>query len=240
MEKVIYTDGSCLSNPGPGGWAFCILGDEHDDVVSDAGADDDYLGEILLDGFVDEGCGPTAAIGRKAPLGELSLEILSLRGVTPDGAPEKSQPAVMMKIGGSWAMLPAAASNGNAPPAWRREVIAAVYDGADCAEIGVFDHSNGDAPLGFVNIPVRRLPRGFPMVSTLALMGGVNANPIAEVTVRAHYKPLISAGATLFQLFAPPLPRSAYIFGNAIGRGRSFHTIHTQNHNYLRALIRPI
>jgi ribonuclease HI len=35
MEKVIYTDGSCLSNPGPGGWAFCILGDEHDDVVSD-------------------------------------------------------------------------------------------------------------------------------------------------------------------------------------------------------------
>ena len=21
----IYTDGSCIGNPGPGGWAFCIL-----------------------------------------------------------------------------------------------------------------------------------------------------------------------------------------------------------------------
>jgi hypothetical protein len=96
----------------------------------------------------------------------------------------------------------------------RCEVIAAIYDGADCAEIGVFDKSAGDAPLGFVNVPVRRLPRGYPMVSTLALMGGVNANPLAEITVRAHYKPLVSAGATLFQYFAPPLPRSAYIFGN--------------------------
>ena len=48
-------------------------------------------------------------------------------------------------------------------------------------------------------------------------MGGVIANPHAEVTVRVHYKPLVSPGAALFQLFAPPLPRSAYVFGNAIG-----------------------
>jgi hypothetical protein len=88
--------------------------DDGDESEVDAG--DEYLGEILLDGFVDEGCGPTAAIGRKAPLGELSLEILSLRGITPEGKATKAEPAVMLKVGGSWALLPAAA--GGAPPAW--------------------------------------------------------------------------------------------------------------------------
>ena len=30
MQTIdIYTDGSCLSNPGPGGWAFAIPQDEH-------------------------------------------------------------------------------------------------------------------------------------------------------------------------------------------------------------------
>lgn len=187
--------------------------DEDEGEGEDAGDDDDYLGEILLDGFVDEGCGPTAAIGRKAPLGELSLEILSLRGVTPEGRGHKSEPAVMLKVGGSWVLLPAAA--GGSSPAWRREIVAAVHDAADCAEIGVFDKSYGDAPLGFANLPVRRLPRGYPMVSTLMLSGGVAANPAAEITVRVHYTPLVSAGAALFQYFTPPLPRSAYIFGNA-------------------------
>lgn len=51
------------------------------------------------------------------------------------------------------------------------------------------------------------------MVSTLALTGGVQANPMAEITVRVRYKPLVSAGAAVFQYFASPLPRSAYIFG---------------------------
>lgn len=189
--------------------------DEDSDAEEEDVGDDEYLGEILLDGFVDEGCGPTAAIGRKAPLGELSLEILSLRAITPEGRKSgRSQPAVMMRIGGSWAMLPAAA--GGAPPAWRREVIAAVHDPADCAEIGIFDVSDGDAPLGFVTIPVRRLPRGYPMVSTLALSGGVNTNPQAEITVRVRYKPLVSTGALLCQYFTPPLPRSVYIFGSSV------------------------
>ena len=31
---IIYTDGSCLNNPGPGGWAFILIGDEYDDEVS--------------------------------------------------------------------------------------------------------------------------------------------------------------------------------------------------------------
>ena len=60
------------------------------------GGDEEYVGEILLDGFVDEGCGPTAAIGRKAPLGELSLEILSMRGVTPEGKRHRARPAVLL------------------------------------------------------------------------------------------------------------------------------------------------
>ena len=29
-KLVIYTDGSCLKNPGPGGWCFCVLYDERD------------------------------------------------------------------------------------------------------------------------------------------------------------------------------------------------------------------
>ena len=33
-KLVIYTDGSCLKNPGPGGWCFCVLYDERDWVVS--------------------------------------------------------------------------------------------------------------------------------------------------------------------------------------------------------------
>jgi ribonuclease HI len=28
--QVIYTDGSCIPNPGPGGWAFCGLEDPED------------------------------------------------------------------------------------------------------------------------------------------------------------------------------------------------------------------
>ena len=31
---IIYTDGSCLNNPGPGGWGFILIGDEYDDEVS--------------------------------------------------------------------------------------------------------------------------------------------------------------------------------------------------------------
>ena len=158
-----------------------------------------------MDGFVDEGCGPTAAIGKKAPLGELSLEILSIRGCTPEGSGRKSEPAVMLKLGGSWAHLPAAA--GGAPAEWRREIAAAVYDGSDCAEIGVFDQSAEDlTPLGFVNVPVRKLPRGYPMVSTLALGGAKESNPHAEITIRARFKPLVSRGAQLFQSMSPPLP----------------------------------
>lgn len=174
--------------------------------------EEEYFGEILVDGFVDEGCGPTAAIGKKAPLGELSLEILSIRGCTPEGSGRKSEPAVMLKLGGSWAHLPAAA--GGAPAEWRREIVAAVYDGSDCAEIGVFDQSAEDlTPLGFVNVPVRKLPRGYPMVSTLALGGAKESNPHAEITIRARFKPLVSRGAQLFQSMSPPLPISAYVHG---------------------------
>jgi len=31
----IYTDGSCIGNPGPGGWAFCILQNNEDYCMSD-------------------------------------------------------------------------------------------------------------------------------------------------------------------------------------------------------------
>ena len=30
MTQIIYTDGSCIHNPGPGGWAFCALADQGD------------------------------------------------------------------------------------------------------------------------------------------------------------------------------------------------------------------
>jgi hypothetical protein len=93
---------------------------EYDDASTMNGEtdDDEYVGEILVDGFVDEGCGPTACIGRKTPLGELSLEILSMRGVTPEGQ-KTASPACLLECGGSWAHLPAA--SGRHPPAWRRD-----------------------------------------------------------------------------------------------------------------------
>jgi ribonuclease HI len=31
LFQVIYTDGSCIPNPGPGGWAFCALADPNDE-----------------------------------------------------------------------------------------------------------------------------------------------------------------------------------------------------------------
>ena len=191
------------------------------------GGDEEYLGEILLDGFVDEGCGPTAAIGRKAPLGELSLEILSMRGITPEGKRHMARPAVLLEMGGSWAHLPAAAMDGGgsrAPPAWRREIVAAAYDPADVAQIGVFDAAERNAPLGFARVPISRLPRGATVVSTLALFGGAAANrsgQAAEITVRARYAPATSAAAQLFAYMAPPLPRSAYVHGaeQSVGEG---------------------
>lgn len=197
--------------------------DAESSMNGDGGEDDEYLGEILLDAFVDEGCGPSAAIGKRPPLGELSIEILSMRGITPDGKSRKAEPSVMVKIGGSWAHLPAQV--GAAPPAWRREIVAAVYDPADCAEIGVFDKpetsgrnaGKGEVPLGFVNVPVRRLPRGAWIVSTLALSGGADANPVAEMTIKAKYTPRASAAAHLMSYFAPPLPRSAYLYGQKTG-----------------------
>ena len=33
----IYTDGSCIPNPGPGGWAFCIL--ENDEEICISGSE---------------------------------------------------------------------------------------------------------------------------------------------------------------------------------------------------------
>ena len=193
--------------------------EDETDATSETGTDftgetdeEEYFGEVLVDGFVDEGCGPTAGIGKKPPLGELSLEILSIRGCTPEGGGRKSAPAVMLKLGGSWAHLPASTSGGGAPAEWRREIIAAVYDGSDCAEIGVFDQSaEALTPLGFVNVPVRKLPRGYPMVSTLALGGARESNPHAEITIRAKFTPLVSRGAQLFQSMSPPLPTSAYV-----------------------------
>lgn len=183
--------------------------------------EDEYVGEILLDGFVDEGCGPTAAIGKKQPLGELSLEILSMRGVTPEGK-KTASPAVLLELGGSWAHLPCAA--GRSPPAWRREIVSAVYDPAAVCQIGVFDANDGNTPLGFVNVPVRRLPRGAPVVSTLALSGsnqsGLTAgNESAEITIRAKYTPKVSTAASLFAYFAPPLPKSAYVHGHEQSKG---------------------
>lgn len=29
-RKIIYTDGSCMPNPGPGGWAFVVLPNDYD------------------------------------------------------------------------------------------------------------------------------------------------------------------------------------------------------------------
>ena len=39
MKHVdIYTDGSCLSNPGPGGWCAILVYGEHERVISGAEA----------------------------------------------------------------------------------------------------------------------------------------------------------------------------------------------------------
>jgi hypothetical protein len=61
------------------------LGVDPEDEAEEGGDEDEYLGEILIDGFVDSGCGPGAAIGCGPLLGELSLEVLCMRGVTPEG-----------------------------------------------------------------------------------------------------------------------------------------------------------
>lgn len=34
-KQIIYTDGSCMPNPGPGGWAFVALLDENDENPSE-------------------------------------------------------------------------------------------------------------------------------------------------------------------------------------------------------------
>lgn len=35
MSLVIYTDGSCMPNPGPGGWAFVVLPDHNDEYPTE-------------------------------------------------------------------------------------------------------------------------------------------------------------------------------------------------------------
>src|SRR5690349_2290861 len=35
-EIKIYTDGSCIGNPGPGGWGFIIVGKDEDIYVSNS------------------------------------------------------------------------------------------------------------------------------------------------------------------------------------------------------------
>lgn len=32
--SVIYTDGSCIGNPGPGGWAFCLIENGNEYMMS--------------------------------------------------------------------------------------------------------------------------------------------------------------------------------------------------------------
>ena len=129
-------------------------------------ASEGKLGEILLEAFVDEACGPTASIGRDEPLGTLSLEIIRARGLTPPGRERNVEPSAMLEINGVWVYLPA--GKDVAPPAWRREIVAAIYDAGAVARIGVFDSAEDDEALGFVDVPVARLPRGYPMQSTPA------------------------------------------------------------------------
>lgn len=38
-EIQIYTDGSCINNPGPGGWAFIITDQDGNTLLSDAGGE---------------------------------------------------------------------------------------------------------------------------------------------------------------------------------------------------------
>lgn len=38
-EVIIYTDGACSGNPGPGGWAAVLLHDHHERVISGAARD---------------------------------------------------------------------------------------------------------------------------------------------------------------------------------------------------------
>ena len=180
-------------------------------------ASEGKLGEILLEAFVDEACGPTASIGRDEPLGTLSLEIIRARGLTPPGRERNVEPSAMLEINGVWVYLPA--GKGVAPPAWRREIVAAIYDAGAVARIGVFDGAEDDEALGFVDVPVARLPRGYPMQSTLALKGGVAANDNAEITIRAMYTPAASTLATLAKYVTPAFPRSAYAHAGVGGRG---------------------
>lgn len=39
MEVMVYTDGSCLRNPGPGGWGAILVYGEHEKVLSGGEAD---------------------------------------------------------------------------------------------------------------------------------------------------------------------------------------------------------
>lgn len=38
-RSVIFSDGACSKNPGPGAWAFVLLDTEHDQVIENAGFD---------------------------------------------------------------------------------------------------------------------------------------------------------------------------------------------------------
>jgi ribonuclease HI len=42
MKLEIYTDGSCIGNPGPGGWAFVILDAEEQILHQASGSDASY------------------------------------------------------------------------------------------------------------------------------------------------------------------------------------------------------
>ena len=39
--RLLYTDGSCLGNPGPGGWAFLIISNEGTVLLETSGSDPD-------------------------------------------------------------------------------------------------------------------------------------------------------------------------------------------------------
>ncbi len=53
MSTIIYTDGSCIGNPGPGGWAFNVILDNQEYDVSGGEKDDTTNNRMELTAVIE-------------------------------------------------------------------------------------------------------------------------------------------------------------------------------------------
>ena len=52
-KPIIYTDGSCLTNPGPGGWCFCVSHDDDRDWIVSGGEEETTNNRMELTAVIE-------------------------------------------------------------------------------------------------------------------------------------------------------------------------------------------